>query len=178
MQMKSSQQGTPVDMAYTFPAMSEEMYEMMLKVRDLPAFFLILYIDETKQLQWWGGMRSEYPKDLLKEGLAILFENGPSAKVAISEEITLPPPMTVDMFNKLCAIRLLPAYFGIIYMDGDNIETWAEMREGFPEKLIKVGIARAVQRFVTGFIEHIKPVVENPQLEKLREIGRRDHGTN
>lgn len=175
-EMKSSQQGKPVDKAYTFPGMSEEMYEMILKVSDLPAFFLIIYIDETKQLQWWGGLRTEYPKNRLKKGLDLLRENGISEKVAISEELTLPPPMTSNMFDKLCAIRMLPAYFGIIYIEDGDIQTWAEMRDGFPEDQIEIGIARAEERFVDGFVDRIKPEVENPQLEKLREIGRRGNG--
>ena len=171
-EMKSSQQGNPVDMSYTFPAMSDKMQEMMRKVRELPAFFLIVYLDETQRLQWWGGMRTEYPKKRLKEGLGLLKSNGISEKIATSDEITLPPNMTPDMFNKLCAIRLLPAYFGIIYVEDDELKTWAEMRVGFPEDQIAVGIARAEHRFVAGLVERIKPETENPMLEKLRAMGK------
>jgi len=174
-QMKSSEKGTPVDMAYTFPAMSEEMHEMMTRVREIPAFFLIVYLDEVKQLQWWGGLNTEFPKERLKEGLALLEASGMSEKVAINQGLTLPPKMDTDMFALLCKIRLRPAYFGIIYIEEGELKTWAEMREGFPEDQIAVGIARAEQRFITNLIDHIKPVSENPQLEKLRAIGRKSN---
>jgi len=177
-QMKSSQQGNPQNMSYTYPAMSEQMYEMMQRVTDLPAFFLIIYIDEAGTLQWWGAIRSEFPKDRLKEGLDLLRANGLSEEMAIAEEMTLPPDMTADMFNKLCEIRTRPAYFGIIYMDSDELKTWAEMRDdsSFTHKLYPIdldtGIARAEHRFVTGWIEHYKPGTErdNPLLEKLRTM--------
>ena len=88
--------------------------------------------------------------------------------------MTLPPDMTPDMFNKLCEIRTYPAYFGIIYLEDDELKTWAEMREGFPEAGIDTGIARAEHRFVTNWIEHYKPGAEsdNPLLEKLRTMAK------
>ena len=174
-QMKSSQEGSPENMSYTFPAMSGEMNEMMKKVSDLPAFFLILFIDESDELQWWGGIRSEFPKNRLEEGLVLLQANGLSNKVALADELSLPPKMTVDMFNQLCAIRTRPAYFAIIYVEGDELKTWAEMREGFPEESIAQGIAMAKNRFVTNWIDHYKPAAEgeeNPLLAKLRTMAK------
>jgi len=172
-QMKSSQDGNPENMSYTFPAMSEQMYEMMQRVTDLPAFFLIVYTDESG-IQWWGAIRSEFPKGRLKEGLDLLRMNGLSEEMAIAEEMTLPPDMTADMFNKLCEIRTRPAYFGIIYVEGDELKTWAEMREGFPESGIETGIALAEYRFVTNWIRHYKPGTEsdNPLLAKLRTMAK------
>ena len=82
-QMKSSQQGNPENMSYTFPAMSEQMYEIMQRVTDLPAFFLIVYVDESG-VQWWGAIRSEFPKGRLKEGLDLLRANGLSEEMAIA----------------------------------------------------------------------------------------------
>ena len=166
--------GNPENMSYTFPAISEQMYEMMQQVTDLPAFFLVAYIDESGTLQWWGAIRSEFPKSRLKEGLDLLRANGLSDERAIAEEMTLPPNMTADMFNKLCEIRTHPAWFGIIYMEGDELKTWAEMREGFPEEGIETGIARAEHRFVTGWIDHYKPDdgEDNPLLEKLRIMAK------
>jgi len=85
--MKSSDNARqPASVRY--PRMSPEMFEKLSDIRDLPAFFVLIYEDEKGKTQFWYELRTSFPKNKV---LAGLYEVAASFKKRLLDRI-MPQP--------------------------------------------------------------------------------------
>lgn len=62
-QMKSSDQAKPTSSGVRYPRMDPATFDKLCEIRDLPAFFAGVYINENGQVDNFFELRVEFPKD-------------------------------------------------------------------------------------------------------------------
>jgi hypothetical protein len=95
-QMKSSDQAKPVSLGVHYPRMDPATFEKLCEIRDLPAFFAGVYINEDGQVENFFELRVEFPKELVlpamlemlrryKEELLDKFKGAPDQEEILSK---------------------------------------------------------------------------------------------
>lgn len=64
-QMKSSDQAKPTNPGVRYPKMDPATFEKLCEIRDMPAFFAGVYINEVGDVENFFELRIEFPKELV-----------------------------------------------------------------------------------------------------------------
>ena len=64
-QMKSSDQAKPAESGVRYPRMDPATFEKLCEIRDMPAFFAGVYIDDNGEVENFFELRITFPKEMV-----------------------------------------------------------------------------------------------------------------
>lgn len=82
------------------------------------------------------------------------------------------PKLSPEMFEKLCQIRGMPFFTGIVFInESGEIENFFELHIDFPKEMVLPGMLELLRRYKEELLDHFKDAPDQEAImEQLREL--------